>query len=871
MSTTDPNEIVPLQYTECIHDGYHVDDRIDLSDFQLNDNDDWLYIPSQCSTESVVHDLYAWLKTEPEINVTNTRKCIDTRTFTRPKKRSARMSFESIFEGLASLKNTWKLGNTDMCTEHEAKCLPEMIKDSDFVPSMLKPSAKLPINILSEENSVISGQESMEAFLNMSQSNGIDSFINLREPEFSDILWNTSQPSLFYASLISSTNETYHINDTMPVTDKTTAQISSDVRKESNSSSDNETILIQDSNDTITLNKTNCTNSSNDQSDKGLNETYNAEMLDEVLSARSSLEKEKIAALSSTFVTESNAGLTFVHQPGEAGDDVKHLDITYLSSAKDAEKLNLPISIKSDIYKADSVENTNKAGLNVTCNILTDNKRESTSLLKTHTENVLDMTFEVPECNQSTPTNPNMLNASLAAKYPDEPRQNLYFTMKAPTSLRRELLAEIQRSCERNQDLTYNHIANDHPDSRDTKENIRVANTKNETDVALTNRYHTYKKSAWTAMTDQYRGQKDTAVTAQKDLPIDQRKFYTFTKKSNNSVEKTDNTAVSNAVETHSANIDGIFCKPLPPKKHQQKKMLSRLPQFLQKSNPNLVSSSLKTVGSMPEHSYANIPTIGYMKGLQPNVVQNVAKNMQLSSKLHPYGKLKSGSEQRLLEVNVNTNHQFPIKNITAGSTESIESIQSAQSAPDLDDRHSTCSDSSNHDLCVKGTMNIEELHNLVRMQEESLKQDLPPKSDRRVLENTWVEEKANLLSPILKNGVKHSETDRYTLDTDLSMKCSTPISPTESHHTLNNEENPDGNVTRTKDKVMVAKRTEDPNQAMPKNETKTRLRQPTSWHTGNKPATVISGIPRPASRIPALRFARPNAKPQADLRKGCS
>lgn len=64
----------------------------------------------------------------------------------------------------------------------------------------------------------------------------------------------------------------------------------------------------------------------------------------------------------------------------------------------------------------------------------------------------------------------------------------------------------------------------------------------------------------------------------------------------------------------------------------------------------------------------------------------------------------------------------------------------------------------------------------------------------------------------------------------------------------------------------------QDPNQVVPKIENKTRLRQPTNWNTGSKPAAVISGIPRPASRIPALRFVRPNAKTtQADLRKGCT
>ncbi|XP_024874680.1 uncharacterized protein LOC112456411 [Temnothorax curvispinosus] len=103
--TTDPSETVTS--AEHPHDGYLVDevDRIDLSDLQLDDDDDddddvWLHMPLQHRAEPAIQDLYAWLKTEPELDVQNNRKCIDTRTFTRPKKRSARMSFESIFEGL---------------------------------------------------------------------------------------------------------------------------------------------------------------------------------------------------------------------------------------------------------------------------------------------------------------------------------------------------------------------------------------------------------------------------------------------------------------------------------------------------------------------------------------------------------------------------------------------------------------------------------------------------------------------------------------------------------------------------------------------------------------------------------------------------
>lgn len=119
-------------------------------------------MPSQCSTESTIHDLYAWLKTEPELDVRSTKhdnialniyplnilsfiyyliiqvlltiatkfnvyldnkKCIDTRTFTRPKKRSARMSFESIFEGLPPFTtDIQKLQDTDVTHIKNVSC-----------------------------------------------------------------------------------------------------------------------------------------------------------------------------------------------------------------------------------------------------------------------------------------------------------------------------------------------------------------------------------------------------------------------------------------------------------------------------------------------------------------------------------------------------------------------------------------------------------------------------------------------------------------------------------------------------------------------------------------------------------------------------
>lgn len=581
------------------------------------------------------------------------------------------------------------------------KYLPAIIMDKESVPPMLKSSAKTAVNILSDDNfSVISGQESMEAFLNMSQSKGIDSFINLGEPEFNDLLMSTSQPSILYASIISPNELTFMENSTIiSVTNKNAAR--NYVIEESNSNN-NKTFVMQNADDTFTLDKISCTNTLSNigresvQLDKDLNVTYDAEAPIETSAPQSNLSKD--VTLSSTFITEPKADTTFVQLSDEANNDVKPLNTTYLSSAKDAERKN---SIESDTYKP----TTRQADLNVTCDIPPDESASS---------HILNLSFKVPIHNQSTPMNPIMVNpiSKFAAKRLDQPRQAMYSALKAPTSLRRELLAEMQRNDERKLDSTYNHIPDDHLGLRDTKEDVRAVYNENETDILPLNRYQTYKKS----MLNRCRDQKEIA---QGELPADQRKFYTFTKKNNNPVEKTDAIANEN-VETR-VNRDETFRKPLPPKAQQRgniPRMLSKLPKFLQKSNPNLVSSSLKAGAS----GYASISSVGYIKGSQPDIVQrNVTERSQFPSghNLHPYGKLKNDSEQRLFEqVNTNTNIQFPIKCAkTAGSTESIES---AQSAPDLDDRLSTCSDSSSHNSYNRRTMNIEQLHQLVRMQEES-------------------------------------------------------------------------------------------------------------------------------------------------------
>lgn len=876
---TDPNEAVTR--AEHTHDGYLVDevDRVDLSGLRLDDDDDddWLYVPPQCSTESAIKDLYAWLKAEPELDVRNNKKCIDTRTFTRPKKRSARMSFESIFEGLPpSTMDVRKLQDMNVAhIENVEKYLPAIIGNKESVPPILRPSIRTAMSILSDENSVTSGQESMEAFLNMSQSKGIDSFINLGEPEFNDLLMNVSQPSILSASVIASLSESTFIkSDTMLETSKITARSSNDTEGSSNSDNiNNETFVMRTADNTITSDKSHCTNSLSDtckefpQPSNGLNETYNAGASSGT-SARSSLDRGEAATLSSTFVTEPNADATFVQLQNQASNDVKQLNIIYLSSTRGAERPRSPVSIASGTYVP--TMRVNKADLNVTCNVLSDDIESVVPLTRETLASALDMSFKVPVCNQSTPMNPSLQTATskFAARHL-EAQPAARPALKAPTTLRRELLAEVQRSGKL--DSTYNHIPSGHlgPRGDDAKENVRVACDENETDVSPTNKFRTYRKTpAFTATANQGTSQNETVVIAQRELPVDQRKFYTFTKRSNAIGRLPDNTAGEN-VERTRPSVNSTFCKPHLPQVLQKRNVptrtLTKLPQFLQKSNPNLASSSLKS--GVVSVSRTGISSVGYIKGSQPNLVERSPP-----SKLHPYGKAKSGSDQRLLEANASTNNQFPMKGAIAGSTESIESSHSVHSAPDLDDRLSTCSDSSSHNSCTKQTMNIDQLHKLVRMQEESLKHDSAPKPNRQVLQNTWVEAKMDLPSPISKNGGEYSEIDKHLPNVDLSMKCSSPlISPTGSSHALNNDGNAEGNVTKTKDEIVAVEKMEDPNQVVPKIENKTRLRQPTNWSIGSKPA-VISGIPRPASRIPALRFVRPNAKTtQADLRKGCT
>ncbi|XP_076231439.1 uncharacterized protein LOC143177432 [Calliopsis andreniformis] len=892
MSETKVNTEIVLQ-EQCIKDTRLIDDVdiIDVSSCDLNDTDNWLYTSTGCETEPSIYNLYTWLKSEPESIISGNRRAIDTRTFTRPKKRLSRTNFESVFETVPSnATDTWKTEYSD-CSNLEE----DLSKYSDMpilnkgqsVPPMLKIASTANIN---DGSIAVSGGESMEIFLNASDSKGIDSFINLWESGINESLMKVSQPSIFYSSFTSlSSDEPLHNVDCDKEEEHTNlthlCSEQDNQHKDLNSSKIDETFSITetDNNKSYCLNLINKTyiNESCANEKVKLNETYNSEEIPKT----SSLAKDKCdtSTLSSTFVYKSDGSIELPHPRNSEKKETYNLDTTYLSTSQSAKhslgldatycaaeieivNKDVPSADKTDIYKdkneACDVEK------NTVFNIpkdLSEKKPEISGEDSFIHSNALDSTFKlpIPLCNQSTPKNADALNFTFDTinKHFDQFRMHnaaISSNLKAPTSLRRELLAEIHRSGDHKLNCTFDRASEYLHDGDKAKEKIVNEIVRN--DIPVENKYNTYKKeSSINRLKSQAEIVNEVSACVQNSPD---RKYYTFTKKSGTHGGKTD---IENAESTE--HVDTTFVKPLPKSQKRRQhipRMFSKLPQFLQKSNPNLVSNPLKTVSGI---ECTNASSIRYMKGSQPNIVSDVEKS--LTNKLYTLGKVKSGSEQRLLELNTGVGELQTMG--AGGSTESIESTQSAHSAPDLDDRLSTCSDCSHNSYTVQ-PMNIEQLHQIVRMQEESLKQDAAPQLSKRVLDNTWIDKKRNLSSPILKNGTDAFEIDSSSPQSiDDAVKTSSPIlSPTRSSQSINTDGHSTENPSKQQNDMDTEEKVEMPNKPMIKIENKTRLRQPTNWNTGNRASNLISAIPRPSSRIPAPRFVRPIVKnSQGEIKKG--
>ncbi|XP_053995932.1 uncharacterized protein LOC128885732 [Hylaeus anthracinus] len=892
-------KIVRKQYTNdaCLIDTLEI---VDVFAFDFSDTDVWLYMPPEYQTQSMVRNLYTWLKSEPELILSGNRKCIDTRTFTRPKKRSTRINFESILETLSpSVANTRRISRSNLSNmeEDSSKYLDTLTIDKDeAIPLMLKVAPTTNISLLSDETLSASDQESMEIFLNMSRSKGIDSFINLMEPGLCDPLMNISQPSIFYSSITSlpradaSQNVNYdkeveNLNLTCSYgrqADKQEDAKSIDETFSTNNDSDNKKRYSLYSTDKIFTNK------SDNIEKMELNETYKAEPVSKMHRLPSSDRvKHGTTTLSSAIVNKADGNMKSLQSENnsekdlyvlnatyfptsEKADDSLVLNVIYCAKETDVTNTNVPSIVESDTCKDKKTETCDlesNAVYNSSENLIEPSPLPGNCTSFANDSN-LNSTFRLPIFlgNESTPKNLDTLNSTFksSGKHLEQTRTfNTVFgsNFKTPTSLRRELLAEIHRSGDHRLDCTFNHAGNEVPDGETKKgvvDEVSDQNIRNE--IPMENKYNTYKKESSVNKSSTLSENISNAGSSIQNLQ--DKKYYTFTKKGNVHGGKTD---IENTESLENANT--TFVKPLSnlqKKKQHLPRMLSKLPQFLQKSNPNLVYNSLKTVNAT---GCTNSSSIGCMKDPQPNIARAVEKS--LANKLYSLGKIKSGSEQRLLELNTGVGELQMMG--AGGSTESIESTQSAHSAPDLDDRLSTCSDSSHNSYTVR-PMNIEQLHQIVRMQEESLKQDATPRLNSRGLENTWIGMHKDLPSPIMKNGINSSESNSTSPSSiDFNVKTSSPIlSPTRSSQSINTDGHSVEHVSKQQDETGIVKKFETFSKPTMKIENKTRLRQPTNWNAGNRTSNVMSAIPRPQSRIPAPRFVRPTVKNiQDDVKRG--
>nr|XP_003703362.1 PREDICTED: uncharacterized protein LOC100879633 isoform X1 [Megachile rotundata] len=882
---------VGIVQKQCTNDTSLIDkaEIINISAFDCDDIDGWLYIPTRYQTESKVQDLYTWLKNEPELNLSANKKFVDTRTFTRPKKRSSRSTFESILETLSSpVANIWKTSNFPNVDEDLNKYSDTTTANKDeTVPPMLKMTPTTNVNLLADEVATTSGQESMEVFLNMSHSKGIDSFINLMEPGLSDPLMNVSQPSIFCSSIISLPRDDSLHNTDCDKEEEFSNSIHTHDKginkyKDSKNSNMNETFSKSnelDNNESYCLSPADktFTNESDTMKKMELNETYDAEVISAGVISNLDIDKSSTINLSSAVVNKDDRNTKLLQPRNIEKKDLPDLNVMYLPTSQKADNsctldatysatetdklvtdMTLTYESNAERDKDQTYDLQTNTGNNTSKNMVESSTFSANSSFTLMHDNVLNSTFKLPL--HSTPKNIDTLNSTFKASNKHLESSRIWSSnFKVPTSLRKELLAEIHRSGDHRLDCTYNHTSKEHQSKNSKKEVAEeISNQNVKSDIPVENKYNTYKKvSSFDKIEPQTETENEIETCIQN---LQDKKYYTFTKKSSAHGGKTD---VENAESLE--NMDATFVKPLPKlqkKKQHIPRMLSKLPQFLQKSNPNLVSNSLKTVNIT---GCTNAPSYGYMKGSQPNIVRDVERS--LVNKLYPLGKIKSGSEQRLLELNSGVGELQILG--AGGSTESIESTQSAHSAPDLDDRLSTCSDSS-HNSCTTQPMNIEQLQQIVRMQEESLKQDTKPQLNRRVLENTWIDAKKDLHSPIVKNGLDGCESDDSPLSIDFTVKTSSPIlSPTRSSQSINADGQSTQTVMKHQNDIDVGK-VEVFNKPMMKIENKTRLRQPTNWNTGNRPTNLMSAIPRPPSRIPAPRFVRPTVKNvQSDIKRG--
>ncbi|KAG7187916.1 hypothetical protein KM043_013880 [Ampulex compressa] len=747
---------------------------IDVSRLDVTDIDVWLYTPIEQPAKSA--DVYLCAFPTPSEDCG--KRYIDSRTFTRPKKRTNRNIMESI---RISTPDAWRAACIDTRN-------PEIHNiNTHTETSSEEPTANHRTVNYFPPSSMSSAQESTEAFVDALCCKSTDSFMDLTEPDFQDSLINLSPPSMLSSSILSITKDDFS---------KFTESLSKSCDKNF-------------------LDSSLCCENAEKKSDKligcqaDLKQTYEVLIMPSAQCSTIELFKdiENVRPLTSDFSKNTKSVIPLkkdVNNQGfskdiesleqlkmEVSTDIKNLGALTSEVSKDIENLSLLTSeFSRDIENIESLKIKSPKDIKNVEPLLNNCRKDIRNL----------ETVMIEDSKHIENMEPSAINFSKDIKSLDATNS----TKRNSTFLLEEPNFKEPLKCSTKLNLTFNF--SDKPKeictkninaefSNDAKQvlskNIDTTFFKDEEEISLRNidttlSNDTKEISPGHVNTTFINDGKNILLKSKMNIEIPdnskelsalekERRFFTFVKKSNTKMNVAGGTKC-NAVKSN----------------------LSRLPQSLRNSNSSLSVDSTRV---FPKSSYRVMP--------------------------------KFSSECGLSELKVD---------------ECVESNVEINS--EVDDGLSTCSEGRGSS-CGSRTMKMERIRSVVRMQEKSLRQNTLIIPKQHVLENFKGEPP---LSPIMRNGLGPCNIcPSSPLSEDLPIRSSSPLIP---FITASRSSSNEGETKESVEQKQYAVGVSQEVQAVERAEVKTGLRLPTNWNIGAR-----SAIPRPTSRIPALRPTRQSTK----------
>ncbi|XP_058806821.1 uncharacterized protein LOC131673117 [Phymastichus coffea] len=799
---------------------------IDVNAFDDSADEKWLYSTGSGSrnnsVETNIEDLDAWLHADvPESDAgqcdNNSRRSIDTRTFTRIKRRSNnKLNFQNIdamFSPEAMpcpLTNVWKAQpilespiqvNLHLKYNENNNTIHKERRDS--IPMMLRPKINQTLSTFSSESpSSIQSQASMEAFLNLAKSKeGMPMLSEMTEPDISSLLMNVSQPSLLYSSIISDGKNDETIQSTEVGDCLIDSQILTDSMMEASMFKEVQDatmlaeFLKQSSDDTMLVDRTVCKLSDTfDLNDK----TFINELSDKTYVHCKAMD---LKSSNQTYTSSKNS---------KSNDIILNFPLQFSADEANSTKILSHENLLNNTHVISTPNSLNSTRIipdqivmaSLTKTIDNKNKTDLASDLKTSQllkGGKLDATFDTYRSSAG-----NILHLSGSNK---NAKTALDTTYDAVPNLREELLQEVRRSTENKLDSTFTTApsTNIEPKLDLTYDRPNSGGSSNEAETFDA----TYVRESPTRELESQNVKKNFDITydtsqqinlktnsahnmqrlsyanrnVEESQTLGQNRFNTYRKdiKSQSRLSKapsvSENRTNRLSTVTHGGNAK--MNNNLNTQKFNTYKKNSSVKNNNIDDN-NLNENKLDSTFVKPAERVQSKLQAPRQFSKLPQLFQK--SNPNLSVNMRPPGKFgldigfNKGSQPNIMTSNMNTLSRFKSEgrllqskdlkssellkgDSSSRSMESIDSSESAHSAPDFEDRINLCSNSSRASYTIK-PRNLQILKKLGSLEEGGKFGGSTPKiKSHTILENNWVQEK-DLPSPILKNGNARSYTE---------------------------------------------------------------------------------------------------------------